>query len=72
MILILVIVILASNLIQKHYKLILLFDFVIIMVDKVEISIMVDLGMISRITIDITARLINDFAWLVCYDFGKT
>jgi len=33
---------------------------------------MVDLGMISRITIDITARLINDFAWLVCYDFGKT
>ena len=72
MILILVIVILALNLIQKHYKLILLFDFVIIMVDKVEISIMVDLGMISRITIDITARLINDFAWLVCYDFGKT
>ena len=72
MILILVIVILALNLIQKHYKLILLFDFVIIMVDKVEISIMVDLGMISRITINITARLINDFAWLVCYDFGKT
>jgi len=38
MILIVVIVILVLNLIQKYYKSILLLDFVIIMVDKVEIS----------------------------------
>ena len=33
---------------------------------------MVDLGMISRITIDFISRLINGYAWSVCYNFGKS
>ena len=50
----------------KHHQLTLLFDFVTIIIDKV------DLGMISRITIDFISRLINGYAWSVCYNFGKS
>ena len=51
----------------KHYQLILLFGFVTIIIDKVEILE----WLISRITIDFISRLINGHAWAVCYNFGK-
>ena len=55
----------------KHYKLILLFDFVTITIYKVTISGYFDLGMVCHIIMDFIGNLIDGYEWSGLYNSDK-